>query len=67
MKKHLLYMRQLGQRRLSGFQLSLYRAEGEVPSDPHARQLVMNYGQTGAVDARDLRRRITDAEDDDDL
>lgn len=67
MKQHLLYMRQLGQRRLSGFQLSLYRTEDEGRHASHGHQLAMNYGQTGAVDARDLRRRITDAEDDDDL
>jgi|GEM_PF-2369573 hypothetical protein len=64
--KHLLqYARQLRQRRLAAFELSLSRADSLDPYDVELRQLTLNYGHSPEVDARALRRRLAELEYDD--
>ncbi|GAA4321067.1 hypothetical protein GCM10023144_00050 [Pigmentiphaga soli] len=62
MRKLLLYMRQLSQRRLSAFEF--LPPHGDEPEGSNTHQLVLDYGHQD-VDARALRRRIAEAEYDD--
>lgn len=64
MKNILQYMRQLRQRRLAVFELPLHDAADNDPYDGELRQLPLNYHAT-EVDARALRRRLSELEYDD--
>ncbi|VCU70883.1 hypothetical protein PIGHUM_02962 [Pigmentiphaga humi] len=63
MKNILQYMRQLRQRRLAAFELSLFQ-EAEEQESAGAGRLAKAYGHT-EVDARVLRRRLAELEYDD--
>lgn len=65
MKNILQYTRQLRQRRLSVFDLSLHDVGDGDPYDSE-RQLPLNYHAT-EVDARALRRRLAELEYDDEV
>ncbi|OVZ63705.1 hypothetical protein CDO44_03335 [Pigmentiphaga sp. NML080357] len=67
MKNILQYMRQLRQRRLAAFELSLTDANSNDPYDGELRQLALNYGHSPEVDARALRRRLAELEYDDEV
>ncbi len=65
MKNMLQYMRQLRQRRISVFELSLHTIDGNEPEDTDLRQLALAYAHATEVDARALRRRLAEIEYDD--
>lgn len=65
MKNILQYMRQLRQRRLSAFELSLTDPHAGDAYDGELGQLTLNYGHAPEVDARALRRRLAELEYDD--
>jgi len=65
MKNILQYMRQLRQRRLAAFDLSLHEAGDGDPYDSE-RQLPLNY-HAAEVDARALRRKLAELEYDDEI
>ncbi|MDX3907779.1 MAG: hypothetical protein QHC78_18995 [Pigmentiphaga sp.] len=62
MKNILQYMRQLRQRRLAAFELSLPNRTSDDPYDGDLRQLSLNYAPNGEIDARALRRRLAELE-----